>query len=104
MSEPARNHRLVVAAFDFDTIKCPRSSNHIMISHHMGWACVEEEQSSPQRHQAPADFSGDRPLVVVASTTYTKNHNNEILFDSDGALVCSGSLADQIPKCGPSGP
>ncbi|GBM71863.1 hypothetical protein AVEN_4599-1 [Araneus ventricosus] len=89
MSEPACNHRLVVAAFDFDTIKCPRSSNHIMISHHMGWACVEEEQSSPQRHQAPADFSGDRPLVVVASTTYTKNHNNEILFDSDGALVCS---------------
>ncbi|GBN77246.1 hypothetical protein AVEN_130041-1 [Araneus ventricosus] len=102
MSEPARNHRLVVVAFD--TIKCPRSSNHIMISHHMGWACVEEEQSSPQRHQAPADFSGDRPLVVVAFTTYTKNHNNEILFDSDGALVCSGSLADQISKCGPSGP
>ncbi|GBN70158.1 hypothetical protein AVEN_43763-1 [Araneus ventricosus] len=42
MSEPARNHRLVVAAFDFNTIKCSRSSNYIMISHHMSWACVEE--------------------------------------------------------------
>ncbi|GBL71771.1 hypothetical protein AVEN_151211-1 [Araneus ventricosus] len=77
-------------------------SHHDFSPHEMG--CVEEEQSSPQKHHAPAVFSGDRPLVVVASTTYTKNHNNEILFDSDGALVCSGSLADRISKCGPSGP